>query len=95
MKCYFCGADAGGEKIYRSTLCASCGKDLKICLNCAFHSPGSHWDCRENIGEAVADKEQANFCEWFSPADPSKQKISPSEQTKAENARSEFDKLFR
>jgi hypothetical protein len=94
MKCYFCGADTGGEKIYRNTLCVSCGKELKICLNCAFYSPGSHWDCRENIGEAVTDKERANFCEWFSPADSSKQKISSPAQPKAKNARSEFNKLF-
>ena len=95
MKCYFCGADAGGEKVYRNTLCASCGKELRICLNCSFYSPGAQWDCRETISEAVQDKERANFCDWFSPASSSSQKIrSTALKTKAKDARSDFDKLF-
>jgi hypothetical protein len=93
MKCYFCGEESGAEKIYRNTLCASCGKELKICLACTFYSPGSHWDCRETISDAVTDKERANFCDWFSPADSKNQKI-PSQQAKAKSARGEFDKLF-
>ncbi|MDR1317970.1 MAG: hypothetical protein LBK13_13975 [Spirochaetales bacterium] len=80
--------------MFRATLCASCGKELRICLNCAFYLPGSHWDCRENISDAVADKERANFCEWFSPADSAQQNVQVSAQTKAKNARNEFEKLF-
>ncbi|MDR1931519.1 MAG: 60S ribosomal export protein NMD3 [Spirochaetales bacterium] len=95
MKCYFCGAEAGDEKIYRNTLCASCGRELKICRNCKFYSPGAQWDCRETISEAVRDRERANFCDWFSPADSRDQKtLSSSNQIKAKNARSDFDKLF-
>jgi len=29
------------------------------------YSPGSHWDCRESVGDQVTDKERANFCDWF------------------------------
>jgi hypothetical protein len=94
MRCYFCGVQAGEEKIYRTTLCVSCGKELRICLNCKFYSPGNHWDCRETIGEAVRDKERANFCDWFSPAPSASQKISSTPQAKAQNARSDFNKLF-
>ena len=36
-----------------SSTCPSCGKDLKICLNCRFYSPGAHWDCSETIDELV------------------------------------------
>ena len=94
MKCYFCGAEASEDKIYRNTLCI-CGKELRICLNCKFYSPGSHWDCNETISEAVRDKERANFCDWFSMADSSKQKVlGEGHKTKAKNARSDFDKLF-
>jgi hypothetical protein len=94
MRCYFCGEEAGGEKIYRNTLCVSCGKELRICLNCEFYSPGSHRDCRETIGEAVRDKERANFCDWFSPLDSAARRAGSDTQAKARNARGEFDKLF-
>ena len=92
MKCFFCGVQSKDEKIYRNTLCASCGRDLRICRNCKFYSPGSQWDCRETITEAVRDKERANFCDWFSPADNSSG-VSGT-QAKAQNARGAFDKLF-
>jgi len=92
MKCFFCGVPAGAGKIYRNTLCASCGRDLRICRNCKFYSPGSQWDCRETISEAVRDKERANFCDWFSAADDSSG--ASGKQAKAPNARDAFDKLF-
>ena len=63
-KCYFCGTEFD-PPVYRTTVCSSCGKDLKICLNCKFYSPGSHYDCRETISEPVRDKERANFCDHF------------------------------
>ena len=95
MKCFFCGVQTDEEKVYRNTLCASCGKELRICHNCSFYSPGAHWDCRETINEAVRDKEKANFCDWFSPADSSTQKVRGAvHKEKAKDARSDFDKLF-
>lgn len=64
--CFFCGRPvADAERIYRSSTCGSCGKDLKICRNCRFYSPGAHWDCLESIQDPVQDKERANFCEFF------------------------------
>jgi predicted RNA-binding Zn-ribbon protein involved in translation (DUF1610 family) len=64
--CYFCGASIGADtKIYRSSTCPSCGKDLKICLNCRFYDPGVHWQCRETIPEPVREKDRANFCDYF------------------------------
>lgn len=54
-----------GERIYRSTICPKCGKPLKICLNCQFYAPGAHFDCHEDIGEPVLEKDLANFCDYF------------------------------
>ena len=62
--CYFCGEKTEGP-VYRNSLCPSCGRDLKICLNCKFYDPGAHWDCRETISEPVRDKDRANFCDYF------------------------------
>ena len=65
-RCYACGTRIDGSlKVFRSSLCPGCGKELKVCLNCRFYSPGSHWDCRETIDEPVTNKEKANFCAYF------------------------------
>ena len=77
--------------VYRNTLCPSCGKDVKVCLNCKFYEPGAHWDCRETISEMVADKERANFCEFF-VLDPKTRAGRGNEAEK--KARSKFDDLF-
>jgi NMD protein affecting ribosome stability and mRNA decay len=64
--CHACGQQIDKQTpIVRSAVCPSCDKDLKVCLNCEFYSPGSHWECRESIGERVAEKDKANFCDFF------------------------------
>lgn len=91
--CYYCGTEITDPRnIGRSSGCSSCGKDLKVCLNCAFYDPNAHWECRESIPERVADKERSNFCDYFvfSNRKPGKA-AGPG---KAEQARSELDKLF-
>jgi len=93
--CYFCGTTID-TPVYRSSLCPVCGKDLRICLNCSFYSPGSHWDCRETIGEAVKDKERANFCDFFrlgSRGRGDTKKTGPDDKLPDDN-RKAFDKLF-
>ncbi|MFQ5427709.1 MAG: hypothetical protein ACE5EZ_01895 [Thermodesulfobacteriota bacterium] len=54
-----------GEKPSRNETCPSCGRDLKACVNCRFFSPLSNRQCLEPLAELVADKEKANFCEYF------------------------------
>ncbi|AEJ62036.1 hypothetical protein Spith_1777 [Spirochaeta thermophila DSM 6578] len=67
MRCHACGAPIEVEKVYRSTLCPSCGKEARVCLNCRFYDPNAHWECRETIPERVAEKDRANFCDYFTP----------------------------
>ena len=65
--CVLCGGVLDDQmKVMRSSTCPHCGKDLRICRNCRFHSPGSHWDCHETIAEPVMEKERSNFCDSFS-----------------------------
>jgi hypothetical protein len=65
-RCHFCGAPLDDSaEVFRASTCDSCGKDLKICLNCRFYSPGAHWDCAEPLAEQVVDKERSNFCDYF------------------------------
>ncbi len=92
--CHFCGRQVPeGERIYRNSSCAGCGRDLKICLNCRFYSPGAHWDCSETIHDPVADKERANFCEFFQFRD-GKPGAGRQDQGKPAKARDEFRRLF-
>ena len=92
--CHFCGRELPeGERVYRSSTCAGCGKDLKICRNCRFYSAGAHWDCLETIHDPVADKERANFCEFFQFRETRGPGGSPSAEG-SKKARDELRKLF-
>ncbi|MFM7555172.1 MAG: hypothetical protein ACKPAH_07740 [Verrucomicrobiota bacterium] len=64
--CHRCGwvwtlRDAPG----RSESCPQCRADLRICLNCRFHDLQAAHQCRERRAEPVAEKDSANFCEYF------------------------------
>ena len=88
--CYKCGEEFE-MRVYRTTECPSCGKDVKVCLNCRFYSPGSHWDCNENIREAVREKERSNFCDFFELGSNYKGSTGTNKEDKAKKA---FDSLF-
>jgi len=91
--CYFCKSEIDEKlEIFRTTECPSCSKELKICKNCSFYSPGSKWDCHETIDELVADKERANFCSYFKYSKKS-EKESSSGNSK-DNAKEAFNNLF-
>ncbi|MBN2109353.1 MAG: hypothetical protein JW832_18135 [Deltaproteobacteria bacterium] len=57
------------ERIGRADTCPHCGTDLHCCLNCRFYDSGSHNKCRETQAERVVDKENSNFCDYFSFAE--------------------------
>ena len=88
--CYNCGKEFE-IKVYRNTDCSSCGKDAKVCLNCKFFSPGSHWECNESIREAVREKDRANFCDFFELASNYK---GSSGKDNEDEAKSVFNSLF-
>lgn len=65
--CYNCGwiwtyTSAPG----RSDSCPQCHADLRVCLNCARYNERAAQQCTEPRAEPVADKDRANYCEWFS-----------------------------
>jgi len=101
--CYACGASLDElGRVYRSTLCPSCGKEVHACLNCRFYEPGAHWDCRETISEPVRDKDRANFCDFFMLASGGARNPGSSKPggkptgapDRSESARTNFDNLF-
>ena len=93
-KCSFCGTALPIERVYRTTLCSSCGKAVKVCLNCKFYMPGAHWDCHEEIPEAVREKDTVNFCDYFQLSGGGDSKRAAKKKDARGNARSSFDNLF-
>ncbi len=90
--CHSCGSVFPEKmEVYRSTECPSCRSDVKVCLNCVFYSPGSHWDCRESIPEAIREKDKANFCDFFMLGGG---KSGSGSKDKSDKARSDFNSLF-
>ena len=92
--CCFCQFTFSDNfEVFRSTLCPECGKEVKVCLNCKFMSPGAHWDCRETIEEPVREKDRANFCSYFKLKDINNKK-NDNTISKQEEAKDAFNKLF-
>lgn len=50
----------------RRDTCISCGRDLRVCLNCEFFDANANRQCREPaISESVREKDRSNFCDFF------------------------------
>ena len=49
----------------RSDSCHQCGSDLKVCRNCVSYDPKVAHQCRDRRADPVAEKDSANFCEYF------------------------------
>jgi hypothetical protein len=75
---------------FRDT-CDSCRADLHACRHCRHHDPRAANECREPQAERVLDRERANRCEWFSPAEGA---ATPGEPV-PDAARAALDALFK
>ncbi|MDR1240114.1 MAG: hypothetical protein LBK27_08360 [Treponema sp.] len=95
--CWFCGSPvAAAEPIGRSFRCEECGKDLRVCKHCRFYLPGSRGDCAEPAANPPAEKDRANFCDWFA-LDAAYRATTAGqgrERDKARAAKTAFDELF-
>jgi hypothetical protein len=64
--CHHCGwewtlaVDPG-----RGDRCHRCFADLKVCLNCIHYNRSVAHECVERRADPVADKDTANYCEYF------------------------------
>jgi hypothetical protein len=66
-------------------------------MHCRFHLPGARGDCSEPNADPPAEKDRANFCDWFS-LDPRYRSASAGQKKKADAsaaARSAFEDLFK
>ncbi len=93
MNCHGCGAVTEVEgRVRREDVCGSCGRPLRCCLNCEMYAPTAHNKCHEPQAEWVADRETANFCEYFTP---STRGSIDAAVDKAGQARKKLDDLFK
>jgi hypothetical protein len=91
--CWKCGAEyvlAGSPG--RSEACI-CGADLKVCLNCVSYDARAAYQCRDRRAELVADKDVANYCEYFEMA-RREFAAQPSDTSRESKAREQLKKLF-
>ena len=95
--CHHCGREIQAlAKVARTDGCPYCHSDLKVCLNCRLHDPGANNQCREPQAEWQAEKDKANFCEFFEFREISvlSQPGASGAQSGETKARAAFDALF-
>ena len=91
--CFQCGQEIAADKrILREDECPHCSSDLRTCRNCRFFDPAVSNQCREPQADWVAEKDKANFCEFFVFADGTGPRAPARD---ASSGRERFNKLFR
>ncbi len=91
MKCARCGASLPPPPYYRRDTCPACDADLHACVQCVFFDSGAYNSCREPQAERQVDKERANVCDYYRPADRTGSE-SPDPKAAAKAA---LDRLFK
>src|SRR5687768_14083323 len=92
--CWKCGTEYKiSSSPGRSETCERCSADLKVCLNCISYDPRAAYQCRDRRADPVADKNLANYCEYFEMI--RREYLPPKEETSREDkARDAFKKLL-
>lgn len=92
--CWKCGAEwTFARAPGRSETCLECGADLKVCLNCISYDKTVAYQCRDRRAEEIAQKDMANFCEYF---DMAKREYVPQQEglDREAQARDQLKKLL-
>lgn len=69
--CGKCAAklDLSFNTVGRRDLCPECGAELHACVHCRHYDPNVAKACKEPFAEVPADKEDANFCDFYQIGD--------------------------
>jgi len=93
IQCWKCGSEL--KKLLlpfsRSEECSSCNADLRVCRGCKNYAADVADACTEERAEFVADKDRANFCDYF---DPHATAYRKQDDVDAQRARNELAELF-
>lgn len=97
FKCARCGHAMKHATVEADTTCASCGRPLHTCTNCAFFDTSARFECRKPISERIESKDKANRCQHFQPKAVRDLKSAKQEAVAASpsDARAAFDALFK
>lgn len=71
ISCWKCGETierVGVDRVSKRESCSKCDTDLHCCHNCRFFDPSVHNQCRETQAEWIKEKDKANYCDYFEPA---------------------------
>lgn len=70
IPCWRCGTpiDEASLPVRHAEVCGRCNADLHVCRQCTFYNPRVSDACEEPIATAVAVKERANYCDYFTPS---------------------------
>lgn len=91
-RCYHCQHEIDSQgHVGRCDTCPGCGANFHCCLNCAFYDARYANACREPQADPVLEKEDGNFCEFFSLGEHHAQQSSSS----ATDARIRLEALFK
>jgi len=82
--CYKCGDELAFDvKIGRRDMCPNCYAYLHCCKNCQFWDPSVHNQCVENRAEFIRDREEGNFCLYFTFREAEEDRASEADAAKA------------
>ncbi len=93
LLCWNCGTnlDDTPRPISRHATCPECFNELHCCRLCRHYDPKRTMQCFEDRADPPLQKENANFCDFYSPRFGA---YEGSTTTKSEGARKELDALF-
>jgi len=84
FKCFKCGEELQFDvKIGRRDMCQNCYAYLHCCKNCQFWDQSVHNQCLENRAEFIRDREEGNFCLYFTFKGQDEGGVSEAEAAKA------------
>ncbi len=83
FKCYKCDEELAFDvKIGRRDMCPNCYAYLHCCKNCKFWDSSVHNECLENRSEFIRDREEGNFCLYFTFRDVEEDSASEAQKAK-------------
>ncbi len=97
LMCWNCGRPTGiTAKVMRADQCVHCLADLRSCRGCRFFDPTRRFQCKEVVEKPQANKEKANFCDFFMMRDVVKTPGGISSQSDSkDDKKKKFDDLFK
>ena len=93
LQCWNCGEtlEKLPKPISRHEHCQKCFEAVHCCRLCRHYQAQAAISCAEDRADPPANKENANFCDWFQ-AQP--QAFSQPQGKRREHAKSQLDALF-